>query len=31
VIPHVTNEVKRRIQKIANGSDVAIIEIGGTV
>lgn len=31
VIPHVTNEVKRRIQKIANWSDVAIIEIGGTV
>ena len=26
-----TNEVKRRIQKIANWSDVAIIEIGGTV
>lgn len=31
VIPHVTNEVKHRIQKISNWSDVAIIEIGGTV
>ncbi len=27
VIPHVINEIKARIQKIAEGSDVAIIEI----
>ena len=31
VIPHVINEVKDRITKIANWSDVAIIEIWGTV
>jgi len=31
VIPHVINEIKARIQKIAEGSDVAIIEIWGTV
>lgn len=31
VIPHVTNEIKNRIQKIANWSDVAIIEIWWTV
>lgn len=32
-IPHVTNEIKERIQFTANdaGADVAIIEIGGTV
>ena len=33
VIPHVTNEIKRRIKTAAqnSGADVAIIEIGGTV
>ena len=31
VIPHITNEIKRRIVAGATGSDVAIIEIGGTV
>lgn len=31
VIPHITDEIKRNILKIANGIDVAIIEIGGTV
>ncbi len=32
-IPHVTNEIKERIQTVANnaGADIAIIEIGGTV
>jgi len=32
-IPHVTDEVKRRINKIANGTkaDFTIVEIGGTV
>lgn len=31
VIPHITNEIKRRIVEGAKGFDVAIIEIGGTV
>ena len=31
VIPHVTDEIKRRIFLSAEGSDVAIVEVGGTV
>ncbi len=31
VIPHVTNEIKDAIRKVAAGVDVAIVEIGGTV
>jgi CTP synthase len=33
VIPHVTNEIKRRIGQIArsSGADVVLVEIGGTV
>ncbi|MGL6341275.1 MAG: CTP synthase [Waterburya sp.] len=33
VIPHITNEIKERIRRVANntGSDVVITEIGGTV
>lgn len=31
VIPHVTNEIKDKILENAEGSDIAIIEIGGTV
>jgi len=31
VIPHVTDEIKSRIMALAEGSDVLIIEIGGTV
>lgn len=31
VIPHITDEIKRRIHDGANGKDVAIVEIGGTV
>jgi CTP synthase len=31
VIPHVTDEIKDRIRQVAIGTDVAIIEIGGTV
>lgn len=31
LIPHVTDEIKRRILAIAQGHDVAVIEIGGTV
>ena len=31
VIPHITNEIKDYIRKSAEGFDVAIVEIGGTV
>ena len=31
VIPHITNEIKRRVVMGAEGSDIAIVEIGGTV
>jgi CTP synthase len=31
VIPHITNEIKDYIKKTAEGYDVAIVEIGGTV
>ncbi|GAA0855874.1 CTP synthase [Aliiglaciecola litoralis] len=31
VIPHITNEIKRRILEGAEGVDIAIVEIGGTV
>jgi CTP synthase len=31
VIPHVTNEIKNAMRKVAANVDVAIIEIGGTV
>jgi CTP synthase len=31
VIPHITDEIKRCIQVGANGADVAMVEIGGTV
>ena len=31
VIPHVTEEIKGWIRKVAKGVDVAIVEIGGTV
>jgi CTP synthase len=31
VIPHITDEIKRRVLLGAEGADVAIIEIGGTV
>ncbi len=31
VIPHVTDEIKRRVQEGAQGADIAIVEIGGTV
>ncbi|MFC4700116.1 CTP synthase [Glaciecola siphonariae] len=31
VIPHITNEIKRRIVAGAEGVDIAIVEIGGTV
>lgn len=31
VIPHITDEIKRRIYESAEGTDVALIEVGGTV
>ena len=31
VIPHVTDEIKRRILAGANGADIVVVEIGGTV
>ena len=33
VIPHITNEIKERIKKVAqvSGDDIVIIEVGGTV
>ncbi len=31
VIPHFTNEIIKSIEKAAKGSDIALIEIGGTV
>src|SRR5437879_8923501 len=31
VIPHITDEIKRRIEGAAEGADVTIVEVGGTV
>ena len=31
VIPHITNEIKRRIKEVAEGYDICIAEVGGTV
>ncbi|HXS18006.1 MAG TPA: CTP synthase, partial [Polyangiaceae bacterium] len=31
VIPHITDEIKKRVYEATDGSDIAIIEIGGTV
>ncbi len=31
IIPHITDDIKRRIREAAEGSDVCIIEVGGTV
>jgi len=31
VIPHITNEIKDKIHRVAEGKDVVITEIGGTV
>lgn len=31
VIPHVTDEIKRRIREGSNGFDICLVEIGGTV
>jgi CTP synthase len=31
VIPHITNEIKARLQPVAENADIVIVEIGGTV
>ncbi len=31
VIPHITDEIKRAIHRVAAGADVVIVEVGGTV
>jgi CTP synthase len=31
VIPHITNEIKDRIHRVGSRTDIAIVEIGGTV
>jgi CTP synthase len=31
VIPHITNEIKSRLQPVAETADIVIVEIGGTV
>lgn len=31
VIPHITNDIKRRVIEGAEGADIAMVEIGGTV
>lgn len=31
VIPHITEEIKNSIQLVANGIDIVIVEIGGTI
>ena len=31
IIPHITDDIKRRIREAAEGNDVCLIEVGGTV
>jgi CTP synthase len=31
VIPHITDEIKESIKRLANGVDIVIVEIGGTI
>ena len=31
IIPHITDDIKRRIREAATGTDVCIVEVGGTV
>jgi CTP synthase len=31
VIPHITDEIKKSIELVANGIDIVIVEIGGTI
>jgi len=31
IIPHITDEIKRRIRKVAEGKEIVVVELGGTV
>jgi CTP synthase len=31
IIPHITDDIKRRIREAAEGSDICLVEVGGTV
>jgi CTP synthase len=31
VVPHITDEIKESIKTVANGTDVVIVEVGGTI
>jgi CTP synthase len=31
IIPHITDDIKRRIREAAQGTDVCIVEVGGTI
>ncbi|WP_440988920.1 CTP synthase [Haloarchaeobius baliensis] len=31
IIPHITDDIKRRVREAAEGTDVCIVEVGGTV
>ena len=31
IIPHITDEIKRRIKKVAKDTDIVVVELGGTV
>ncbi|MFB6114242.1 MAG: CTP synthase [Halodesulfurarchaeum sp.] len=31
IIPHITDDIKRRIREAAEGNDICIVEVGGTV
>ncbi|MDG5776241.1 CTP synthase [Haloarculaceae archaeon H-GB2-1] len=31
IIPHITDDIKRRIREAADGNDVCIVEVGGTI
>ncbi|MXR21877.1 CTP synthase [Halobacterium bonnevillei] len=31
IIPHITDDIKRRVREAAEGSDVCLVEVGGTV
>ena len=31
IIPHITDDIKRRVREAAKGTDVCIVEVGGTV
>ncbi|HKJ59637.1 MAG TPA: CTP synthase (glutamine hydrolyzing) [Halobacteriales archaeon] len=31
IIPHITDDIKKRVREVADGHDVCIVEVGGTV